>query len=310
MPLERHQQCTPPPPPPLPWTPAAFYGQFVLATTGALIKLLYIRLITFTCFKSFASFIEPDSLISKKLVSMVSNASEQMTCDANDFGENHVDDDNDFDDDGETAVKYGIKASLSGWHTVSNSNKRRCHMVPATAERWKGNSFSIHCCRNQRNQHPPYYHMSDSPSLCLSLQSGLLALQSAGPCLDQNNFTWIFTWKCIKYCAALGSLNWSQCYVVSRGIMWKVNKIHLIYMCERSMLPEISLDVFGREDVTFKTTICSEQWLTTWKERHTAVLPFLSKVWCSELIGAQVGTAAKQLPSLLALIVTHAVDGL
>ena len=45
---------------------------------------------------------------------MVSNASEQMTCDANDFGENHVDDDNDFDDDGETAVKYGIKASLSG----------------------------------------------------------------------------------------------------------------------------------------------------------------------------------------------------
>ena len=47
-------------------------------------------------------------------VSMVPNASEQMTGDVNDVGDNHVEDDKDFNDDGETAVKYGIKASLSG----------------------------------------------------------------------------------------------------------------------------------------------------------------------------------------------------
>ena len=45
-------------------------------------------------------------------VSMVPNASDPMTYNVNDVGDNHVDDDKDFNDDGKTAVKYGIKASL------------------------------------------------------------------------------------------------------------------------------------------------------------------------------------------------------
>ena len=41
-------------------------------------------------------------------VRMVPNTSEQITGHVNNVGDNHV------DDDGEPAVKYGIKASLSG----------------------------------------------------------------------------------------------------------------------------------------------------------------------------------------------------
>ena len=105
--------------------------------------LLNTRLITFTCFKNIASFIKTDSLISQISlvslvlsrhlrgsnenddynyvawhwmhvvpVSMVPNASDPMTYNFNDVGDNHVDDDKDFNDDGETGVKYGIKASL------------------------------------------------------------------------------------------------------------------------------------------------------------------------------------------------------